>query len=469
MSARAHGRFLELAAASLDFALSQPEQAELAQHIEACRSCSLALQAMQADARAIRALPLRPLPLDRAPVILSRALGRRPDLHALRLVALAAALALLGLALVTAGNDLVRRREAIELGDPRQSVLAPSAPLTAWQAVAPMSVPRGGHTATLLPDGRVLVAGGSSPDILRSAEIFDPQTGDWSAAAEMFEARVSHVAVVLPDGDTLVIGGHTGGGLSSLSERFSDDSWSPGPTLSNARADFAAMTTDGRVFVIGGIFGDGLPRAEVEIWQVDGPLEFGAVQSLETPRSRHTATLLADGRILVVGGLGPGVDQPLATVELFDPSSLSWRTVAGMALPRYGHTASLLSDGRVLVVGGFGASGAVLAGVEIYDPADDTWTSLPPLGNARAGHGALVVDGVNVLVFGGRDADGPQASTEWFDGVASSWAFSSGLLNPRQDVVAVRLPDGSAMVIGGDTSKGGQVAEVEVRAPTPGT
>ncbi|MGH2837580.1 MAG: kelch repeat-containing protein, partial [Thermoleophilaceae bacterium] len=357
MSAATHTRFLELAAASVDFELSREERAELEGHLEACRTCFRALHAIEGDGRTIRALPVRALAVDRAPVILSRALRRSPDLSSLRLVAVAALLALLAVALVTAGSELVRR-EAPALRDPRPTGLAPSPPQIGWQTVARMSVARGGHTATMLPDGRVLVAGGGNLDMLRSSEIFDPGTGDWNLAGEMFEVRSGHVAVALPDGEVLVISGFTDGGLSFTSERFSGGSWSPGPDLINARVDFTAVVAGRRVVVIGGSFADGVPRSEVEVWDFDGPLEFVEAASLTTPRNDHTATALPDGRIVVIGGRVS--EAPLASVELFDPSSGAWRTAGTMTVARYDHAATLLNDGRILVTGGRGTSAEVL-------------------------------------------------------------------------------------------------------------
>ena len=97
---------------------------------------------------------------------------------------------------LVAGGD----RSSAELYDPRSGT---------WTPTAGMIAGRGGHTATLLPDGRVLVAGGlgSGTTALASAQLYDPVTGSWTATASLTTARLEGRAVLLPDGSVLVVGG----------------------------------------------------------------------------------------------------------------------------------------------------------------------------------------------------------------------------------------------------------------------
>jgi len=82
---------------------------------------------------------------------------------------------------------------------------------TPWIATGSLNVPRSLHTATLLPDGRVLVAGGrgAGPGALDSAELYDPVSGKWSVTGSLVKPRVMHTATLLTNGKVLVVGGDT--------------------------------------------------------------------------------------------------------------------------------------------------------------------------------------------------------------------------------------------------------------------
>ena len=221
-------------------------------------------------------------------------------------------------------------------------VAAPIAP-GAWTATGEMLVGRYDHSATLMHDGRVLVAGGRSSfddDVLASAELFDPKTGSWSPAADMLTPTADHVATLLLDGRVLVVG-------DTDSELYDpdSDSWraaahiaSSGPVPSPGPATLLA---DGRVLVI---TTRGTPRLydpADDSWSLTGPMV--------TPRYNHMATLLADGSVLVVGGDIPP-DVGLVSTELYDPATNTWMAMGETARPRT-HVPTLLPDGRVLDVG----------------------------------------------------------------------------------------------------------------------
>ena len=181
-----------------------------------------------------------------------------------------------------------------------------------WSEVASMNEKRANHTATLLTDGRVLVAGGGKTDgpYLKATEIYDPASDSWTVASPMSRGRAFHTATLLPDGRVLVVGGK---GKLKQAEVYdpSADTWSP-----------AGETAD--------------------------------------PRSEHTATLLPNGTVLVTGGTGY-----LPTSEVYDPETGSWSAGPMMGTGRYRHAAVTLLDGRTLILGGTGKDG-MLATVEIY-------------------------------------------------------------------------------------------------------
>ncbi len=226
--------------------------------------------------------------------------------------------------------------------------------------------PRYGHTATLLPDGRVLVVGGrNASGYLAGAELYDGAAGAWSSTGDLASARYDHTATLLPDGRVLAVGGR--------------QAW-----------DATHYLTSAELY-------DPAANGGAGTWSATG--------SLTTARAYHTATLLPDGRVLVVGGKGNG-DAPLASAEVYDPTANTWRATGGLAFARYDHTATLLADGRVLVVGGTGAGGS-LASAELYDPATGAWRAAATIAGARALHTATLLPGGKVLVAGGATAAAP--------------------------------------------------------------
>ena len=276
---------------------------------------------------------------------------------------------------------------------------------------AQMTVPRAAHTATALPSGNVLLAGGCSRDSCEldergaTTELFDLATTRFEPGPSMSVERVSHLAAALPDGSVLVAGGWTKRGLSRTAERYDPD---------------------------------------------DGA--FHAVGQLVTARGAPTATRLRDGRILIVGGTGGA--GPLRTAELYLPATRAFEATGSLAAPRQAHTAVRLRDGRVLVVGGSNGGG-VLASTELYDPRTGRFTPGPRLGTARHKHAAVTLRNGSVLVLGGSDA------RDYFGRYATAELLRLG--TPRfkpTGTMAVRrfklgdsvslLADGRVLVGGGD-------------------
>ncbi len=172
-----------------------------------------------------------------------------------------------------------------------------------WTATGSLHEGRAGHTATLLLDDSVLVAGGfAENDSPTSAELYDPQTGRWTATGNMIEARSEHTATLLPDGTVLVAG-----------------------TLASAELYDPVGRT----------------------WTATG--------AMAEARFRPTATLLANGTVLVAGGeisCGFECHSPLASAELYDPQTGRWTATGNMIEARSYHTATLLPNGTVLVAAG---------------------------------------------------------------------------------------------------------------------
>ncbi len=315
-------------------------------------------------------------------------------------------------------------------------------------STAPMGVARTSHTATLLPDGRVLVAGGfDDTGTLATAEYFDPGIGVWTGVGPMRDSRFFHTATLLPDGRVLVAGGEYSGGDRATAELFDPATgvWTPTSSMSVARSGHTAtLLPNGKVLVAGGFDGVSyLTTAELYdpatgLWTTTG--------AMSTARSVYTATLLTDGTVLVAGGfIGTGA---IAGAEIYDPVAGRWAVTSAMGTARLTHTATLLPNGRVLVAGGFGG-GNSLASAELYDPGSGQWTPTAAMSIPRTGDTAtLLLDG-RVLVAGGYNNSGTLGTAEFYDPAVGLWKMTGPLNSPRYFHTATLLSDGNVLIAGG--------------------
>lgn len=266
------------------------------------------------------------------------------------------------------GNTQFGVLNSVELYDSAQSVQ------NAWGPSESLGTARFHFTATVLPSGKMLVAGGvnSNGNALNSSELYDPALDQWTATTgSLGTARYLHTATLLASGKVLVVGGNTGGSLLLKSAEVYDpvaDSWTATSNgLANARDHHAATRLpSGKVLVTGGYGGrddyNYAPLAGAELYDpVQNSWSSLSVQSMMTARQDHTATLLPIGLVLVAGG-----DQgsaALSSAELYDPVSNTWSDAGNLVTGREQHTASLLPTGQVLIAGG--ATSAVSGGTEL--------------------------------------------------------------------------------------------------------
>jgi Kelch motif protein len=231
--------------------------------------------------------------------------------------------------------------------------------------IGTMSTARRGAVAAPLPDGRVLVAGGSYDDgtehYLASAEVFNPATGGFTAVGDMNVARVRAAAAPLPDGRVLVAGGNNGSARLSSAEVF-NPATGAFTTVNDMDGDraraAAAPLPDGRVLIAGGT--QAAPLASAEVFNpTTNTFSSAGIGTMGTARRAPAAAPLPDGRVLVAGGSNDdGGEHYLASAEVFNPTTNTFSSagIGTMSTARTGAAAAPLPDGRVLVAGGFDGS-----------------------------------------------------------------------------------------------------------------
>lgn len=368
------------------------------------------------------------------------------------------------------GHGLPRAGQTPTLS-PGPSATAMASPMpipTPTDSVAPTSpaslppetaAGRTGHTATLLPDGRVLVAGGQGGLIfLATAQLFDATTGKFTPTGHMRTARRGHTATLLADGRVLIAGGVVVTGLASA-ELYDPTTgrFSPTGSMTTARSDpKAVLLHSGRVLIVGG---DGTADhvASAEIYD-PATGRFSRTGSLRTTQSVDTATVLQDGSVLVTGSFfDMRVPDYSASAELYDPASGTFAPVGSMSVVRYDATATLLPSGQVLVAGGTNSSGFSLGSAELYDPTGNTFRPVI-MANPRADQTATLLSDGRVLVVGGSGIPGndfAEASAETYDPLSGRFTPTGSLTIPRRKQTATLLPDGRVLIAGGESDLSG--------------
>jgi hypothetical protein len=330
-----------------------------------------------------------------------------------------------------------------------------------------MIEPRSGQTATLLPDGRVLIVGGMrrNQDFYKSAELYDPATGKFQLTGEMSIGRVGQVAVLLRSGKVLIAGGWIGYGTTDSAELYDSATGKftviAHMTTRRARPS-ATLLNDGNVLLAGGGDHDGPDGAiaSAEIFHADS-LRFLPTGSLHRARSGQTATLLNDGRVLIAGGGNGGL---ISGSELYDPKSGTFSETGSLNTPRHKHTAGLLPDGRVLIAGGSDARDwhGTMNSAEIYDPGTGKFTATSPLNDSRfkLPDEAVQLSNGKLLIAGGSK------EVEVFDPVSAKFFVTAGQMNDARHFMSeTRLQDGTVLLAGGYPNNDQATAQAWIYRP----
>jgi uncharacterized protein YjdB len=346
-----------------------------------------------------------------------------------------------------------------------------------WFPTGSMSTARFAHSATLLPNGTVLVAGGAvlldgdaADTILDSAEIYNPNTGTWTLTGNLTARRMEHTATLLPNGTVLVAGG--GGEYAWTSAETynpSTGTWTPTGSLTTGREGHTAtLLPNGTVLVAGGTAIDITVLASAEIYNPSTGI-WTPTGSLATARVNHTATLLPNGTVLVAGGINPPIGV-LASAEIYDPGTGTWTSTASLIVPVEDHTATLLPNGTVLVAGGMDPLWGVYFTAQIYDPVAGTWAATGNLTSSRAYHTATLLTNGTVLAAGGisvvcpcRPVISAEATAEIYNPNTGIWTPTGNLTTARSYHSATLLQNGLVLVAGGyDYSDAEYLAGAEI-------
>ena len=349
--------------------------------------------------------------------------------------------------------------------DPRQNVTVDGfgGGPDAWVPVGSMTTPRDNFTATLLPSGKVLVAGGQNnpSNNVASAELYNPATRTFSATGALHTGRSSAAATLLPDGKVLVAGG-----MGNLANLASAELYNPAtgrwkvttPMHAAGYGITSALLPDGKVLVAGLAFGR---TAEVydpakRTWTDTGPMT--------ASQFFGTATLLRDGKVLLAGGGTPAA-------QLYDPATNRWAATGSLRVNQISPTATLLGNGEVLLAGGVtpGSNGKALATAELYNPVTGTWHPTESMSVSRGGATATLLPDGSVLEAGGcsgacRSKNALSSTEVYIDG---RWFPVGSMTQPRTSQTATLLPGGNVLVVGGNHRPAGQpIATAELYTPT---
>lgn len=309
-----------------------------------------------------------------------------------------------------------------------------------------LTADRAGHTATLLQDGRVLIAGGwGDHGALASAELYDPRAGRFSQTGSMRTARWHHTATLLPDGRVLIAGGG-----DASAERYDPrtGTFSPTGSMSVPRGYHSAtLMLDGRVLIAGGEYSyqtqetsgivavHGSTYASAELYDPQAGT-FSPTGSMAAIRESHTATLLKDGRVLIAGGRSGLTAQ--VSAELYDPRIGTFSPAAFEAVCWGEYTSTLLQDGRVLLLSVYGSG--------LYDPSTDTYSGT----DIELGSGEETMHTATLL------QDGRVLAVGWFNGAAELYDTSTGTFSSAgswpmgwTEFTATLLHDGRVLIAGG--------------------
>jgi hypothetical protein len=356
------------------------------------------------------------------------------------------------------------------LGTASHGAIALAQSPSTFTSTGNMTMPRYGHAATLLLNGKVLITGGRTADFfpLASAEIYDPETGTFSSTGNMTIPRAEHTATLLPNGQVLIVGiNYFYPNPRRLEAEVYDPltgTFSPAGSIENDQVvcSLATLLTNGKVLLSVGTWWPPAGVLGVPPYLYDPTTEtFAATGKYVTLANLDEAVcpievLLADGKVLTT--------WESAYAEVYSPDT-------GMYLPTgdliptgsEGYTATLLTNGNVLIAGG--DTNPINS---LYDPATGTFTTTDHMKATRAGHKATLLPDGTVLIAGGWNYPLFPAAAELYQPDAGTFTATGEMVTPRLSHTATLLADGTVLIAGGTPNVTGQsrgLASAEIYHP----
>jgi large repetitive protein len=340
-----------------------------------------------------------------------------------------------------------------------------------FTGVGGMTTARADHTATLLLNGKVLIAGGTggglpSGQALASAELYDPSTRTFAATGSMITPRYAHSATLLADGRVLIAGGSQD--VNHGASVFTAEIYDPSTGAFTATGDLTSIGGD--IYANPGNVTALLPDGRVFVAASNNAEIYDPQSGTFTPTGPYagpslvygtTVNLLTNGKVLVTGCSGPSCS---AVAELFDPQSGTFGVTGPMTdkyYPDYGYTSALLTDGRVLFLG----SDDYSADDELYDPAAGTFASIAGGFTQELAPAARLTDGT-VLVAGGQLPGGDGSTyAVLYTPATGTFGVVDQMTAARHSHAATALPDNTVLLTGGFSGWPAATASAEVYKP----
>ena len=332
-----------------------------------------------------------------------------------------------------------------------------------WASTGAMRSARDGHTATLLINGKVLVAGGTNNGVaLTSAELYNPIAGTWASTGSMHVARTLARSVLLSNGLVLVMGGCVNDCLSATTRSAelynpSTGSFTVTAPMIQARAEFGVTRlANGQVLVVGGCTaydanGCLAVTAKAEIYN-PATHTWTATGALRGARHAMNATRLASGKVLVAGGATAAMDA-INSSEIYNPATGIWTLGLKMVTARSDYASIMLGTGKILFMGGENINGVSIKNAELYNPSTGTFTATGNMTATREEHTAVLLTNGSVLVSGGNKktltTQTPLASAELYNPATGTWSATGGMSSARAGHTSTVLTSGHVLNAGG--------------------
>lgn len=349
---------------------------------------------------------------------------------------------------------------------------APAVVPARWEPIL-LAHPRHRHTATVLADGRVLIAGGDDEESINTTEIYEPTAKTLTSGPQLLGRHIWHAAAAIAGG-VLIAGGLDLGDASradvsrgkatavgdtsdaSIVGIDNRGSASSVGSMMFARQNFTMTPLlDGTVLVFGGAGRGAETTAEIFDPRTR---RFARTGDILVKRFGCPATIMTDGRVLLTGGTSADeatYNARIADAEMYDPLARTFTKTGSMKRSRWGHTSTLLPDGRVLIAGGINEEEGITASAELYDPKNGMFREIPPMRLPRSGHAAVLLADGRVLIMGGASHIGRSdmilRSAEVFDTSLEKFVETEPMRTAREDHSATLLKTGEVLVVGGWT------------------